>query len=110
MHFRIVHQSRAHSLVVGSSVDPAHNSALAAALKQARKFDVPNTTIQRALNKVSLLNLMVLRVLSPCSRHQVKKVPPSFTPSFMKLFWRAKLRCSCKISNRADSKGSTIKL
>jgi len=38
---------------MGGSIDPALNSALSAALKQARRFDVPSTTIQRALNKAS---------------------------------------------------------
>jgi len=38
---------------LGGSIDPALNSALAAALKQARKYDVPSATIQRALSKAS---------------------------------------------------------
>lgn len=38
---------------LGGSLEPALNSALAAALKQARKYDVPGATIQRALNRAS---------------------------------------------------------
>jgi hypothetical protein len=49
---------------VGASNDPTLNSALAVALKQARKFDVPSATIQRALNKASRRRIVYQFVLS----------------------------------------------